>query len=212
MYSTFVFDLKLISSYSIFIPIFFEIMQRFFQRFYPTLSCIKMKNCQTYFQNPVVWTPKDFQSIFGHFWKLCMKGLNIYLTNWFRWIFHFFILLAPSSKEFSNKYMSVLFQYVFMSRSINVLFLVYECVENPCYKNPYFKDINLHILKISWLVATEHLTGFMLTYEFVNTFSININLQLPEKNNKLHSYQVLNHIHVYLFSESLLRCSRGESW
>ena len=133
MYSTFVFDLKLISSYSIFIPIFFEIMQRFFQRFYLTLSCIKMKNCQTYFQNPVVWTPKDFQSIFGHFWKLCMKGLNIYLTNWFRWIFHFFILLAPSSKEFSNKYMSVLFQYVFMSRSINVLFLVYECVENPCY-------------------------------------------------------------------------------
>ena len=32
-----------------------------------TLLCIILKNDQTYFKNVVVFTPQDFQSIFGHF-------------------------------------------------------------------------------------------------------------------------------------------------
>ena len=40
-----------------------------------TLSCIMLWNGQTYFKNPAVFTPQDFQSMFGHFTTLCMTGL-----------------------------------------------------------------------------------------------------------------------------------------
>ena len=34
-----------------------------------------LNNGQTYFRNLAVFTPQDFQSMFGHFTTLCMKGL-----------------------------------------------------------------------------------------------------------------------------------------
>ena len=41
-----------------------------------TLLCKMSKNGQTYFKNLVVLSPQDFESMFGHFSALCMKGLN----------------------------------------------------------------------------------------------------------------------------------------
>ena len=35
-----------------------------------------LKNSQTYFENLAVFTPQDFQSMFGHFSTLCMKMLT----------------------------------------------------------------------------------------------------------------------------------------
>ena len=40
-----------------------------------TLLCIVIKNGQEYFNKPVMFTPKDFQSMFGYFSTLYMKGL-----------------------------------------------------------------------------------------------------------------------------------------
>ena len=39
-------------------------------------SCISLKNGKTYFKNLAVFTPHDFQSIFGHFSTLCMRRLS----------------------------------------------------------------------------------------------------------------------------------------
>ena len=43
-----------------------------------TLSCMMLKNGQTYFKNLVVFTPQDFKSMFEHFSTSCMKGLKGY--------------------------------------------------------------------------------------------------------------------------------------
>ena len=45
-----------------------------------TLSYIMLKNGQTYFKNLAVFTPQDFQSMFGHFSTLGMKGLSVRLS------------------------------------------------------------------------------------------------------------------------------------
>ena len=38
-----------------------------------TISCIVLKNSQTYFKNLPAWTPHNFQSMCGHFSTLSMK-------------------------------------------------------------------------------------------------------------------------------------------
>ena len=40
-----------------------------------TIYFVVLKNGQTYFKNLAVWTPQDFQSMFGHFSTLWNKGL-----------------------------------------------------------------------------------------------------------------------------------------
>ena len=44
-----------------------------------TFSCLISKNGPTYFKNLVLFTPQDFQSMFGHFSKLYIKGLTVLL-------------------------------------------------------------------------------------------------------------------------------------
>ena len=43
-----------------------------------TLSCLMLKNDQTYFKNWGEVSPQDFYSMFGHFSKSWMKGLNLW--------------------------------------------------------------------------------------------------------------------------------------
>ena len=53
-----------------------------------TMSWMLLKNSQTYFKNLAEWAPQDFKSIFGHFSKLCMKGLKaIYRLSTFSVLF-----------------------------------------------------------------------------------------------------------------------------
>ena len=40
-----------------------------------------LKNGQTYFKNLAVWTPQDFESMFGHFSTLWNEGLKEDLKN-----------------------------------------------------------------------------------------------------------------------------------
>ena len=43
-----------------------------------TLSCLMLKNDQTYFKNWGEVSPQDFYSMFGHFSKSWMKGLTLW--------------------------------------------------------------------------------------------------------------------------------------
>ena len=57
----------------------------------PVCPCI-MKDGQTYFENNAVWTPQDFESVFGHFSLLLMKGLRCFSFNYQKTKYIFFSL------------------------------------------------------------------------------------------------------------------------
>ena len=62
-----------------------------------------LKNNQTYFKNLAVFTPQDFESMFGHFSTLVNKGLSANPTKWsnkLKQLFEYFVGLALKGLTF----------------------------------------------------------------------------------------------------------------